>query len=51
MNYYCGEYSYVQLTVDQTFEGIVNFETDLNFEPKTMHKEIDARFIENKDLG
>ncbi len=51
MNYCCGEYSYVQLTVDQVFEGIKKFETNLNSEPKTRPKENDARFIDNIDLG
>jgi hypothetical protein len=51
MNYYCGENSYVQVPFDQVFEGIANFKTNLNFQPKTKPKEIDATSIENKDLG
>ncbi len=47
MNYIIGEYSFVQLTVDEVFEGIK--ESDSISEVKTRPLEIDARFVKLRE--
>ncbi len=48
MNYFWGEYSFNQLTVDEVFEGLK--ESDSISEVKTRPLEIDARFVKLGEL-